>query len=46
VYWHTGVDFPQPYGDAIDLEAPDDELLQKVADLPKDRQHNTAMPVA
>ena len=38
VYWHTGVDFPQPYGDPIDLEAPDEELLQRVADLPKDRQ--------
>jgi len=45
VYWHTGVDFPQPYGDPIDLEAPDEVLLQKVADLPKDRQHNTVMPV-
>ena len=44
VYWHTGVDFPQPYGDPIDLEAPDAELLQKVADLPKDKQHNTVMP--
>lgn len=44
VYWHTGVDFPQPYGDPIDLTASDEELLQKVADLPKDRQHNTQMP--
>ncbi len=46
VYWQTGVDFPQPYGDPIDLEAPDDELLQKVTDLPKDRQHNTEFPVS
>ena len=46
VYWQTGVDFPQPYGDPIDLEAPDEELLQKVADLPKDRQHNTEFPAA
>jgi catechol-2,3-dioxygenase len=45
VYWHTGVDFPQPYGDPIDLEASDDELLQKVADLPKDKPHNTELPV-
>lgn len=46
VYWHTGVDFPQPYGDPIDLDASDEDLLQKVADLPKDRQHNTEFPVS
>lgn len=46
VYWHTGVDFPQPYGDPIDLEASDEELLQKVADLPRDKEHNTEMPAA
>ena len=45
VYWHTGVDFPQPYGDPIDLEASDEDLLQKVADLPKDKAHNTEIPV-
>jgi hypothetical protein len=46
VYWHTGVDFPQPYGDPIDLEAPDEGPLQKVSDLLKDKQHNTELPVS
>jgi catechol 2,3-dioxygenase-like lactoylglutathione lyase family enzyme len=28
VYWSTGIDYPQPFGESIDLEAPDNELLQ------------------
>jgi catechol-2,3-dioxygenase len=26
VYWHTGKDWPQPYGEPIDLSLPEDEL--------------------
>ena len=44
VYWHTGVDYPQPYGDPIDLSAPEHELLRKVSALPRGLPHNTEMP--
>ncbi len=44
VYWHTGVDYPQPYGDPIDLSAPEHELLKKVSALPRGLPHNTEMP--
>ena len=27
IYWPTGIDYPQPYGDPIDLDADDDELM-------------------
>jgi catechol 2,3-dioxygenase-like lactoylglutathione lyase family enzyme len=27
VYWHTGVDWPQPFGVPIDLTQPDEEIL-------------------
>jgi catechol-2,3-dioxygenase len=33
VYWHTGKDWPQPYGDPIDLSQSEDELLDIVAAL-------------
>lgn len=33
VYWHTGRDWPQPYGDPIDLSRPEQELLDIVAAL-------------
>jgi catechol-2,3-dioxygenase len=33
VYWHTGKDWPQPYGDPIDLSRSEDELLDIVAAL-------------
>ena len=33
VYWHTGRDWPQPYGDPIDLSKPEEELLGIVAAL-------------
>jgi catechol 2,3-dioxygenase-like lactoylglutathione lyase family enzyme len=33
VYWSTGVDYPQPYADPIDLTASDDVLLKKIEDL-------------
>jgi catechol-2,3-dioxygenase len=33
VYWHTGKDWPQPYGDPIDLSKSEDELLDIVAAL-------------
>ena len=34
VYWSTGVDYPQPYADPIELDESDESLLQKVDDLP------------
>jgi catechol-2,3-dioxygenase len=33
VYWRTGKEWPQPYGDPIDLTAPEEELLGIVAAL-------------
>jgi catechol-2,3-dioxygenase len=33
VYWHTGKDWPQPYGDPIDLSKSEAELLDIVAAL-------------
>jgi catechol-2,3-dioxygenase len=33
VYWHTGKDWPQPYGDPIDLSKSEEELLDIVAAL-------------
>ena len=27
VYWHTGKDWPQPYGETIDLSLSEGELL-------------------
>jgi catechol-2,3-dioxygenase len=34
VYWHTGKDYPQPHGDPIDLDAPEEELLGLLDDMP------------
>lgn len=35
IYWSTGIDYPQPFGQPIDLEkASDEELLQLLDDLP------------
>jgi hypothetical protein len=33
VYWSTGLDYPQPYADPIDLSASDAELLKLIEDL-------------
>jgi catechol 2,3-dioxygenase-like lactoylglutathione lyase family enzyme len=33
IYWSTGIDYPQPFGQPIDLEASDAELLQALEDL-------------
>jgi catechol 2,3-dioxygenase-like lactoylglutathione lyase family enzyme len=33
VYWSTGIDYPQPYGDPIDIEAPDAELMKVLDDM-------------
>jgi catechol 2,3-dioxygenase-like lactoylglutathione lyase family enzyme len=33
VYWSTGVDYPQPFGEPIDLEAPDSALMQRLDEL-------------
>lgn len=27
IYWPTGIDYPQPYADPIDIEAPESDLL-------------------
>ena len=34
VYWSTGVDYPQPYADPIDLSASDEALMKLIEDLP------------
>jgi catechol 2,3-dioxygenase-like lactoylglutathione lyase family enzyme len=34
VYWPTGIDYPQPFGEPIDLEAPESELRDLIANLP------------
>jgi catechol-2,3-dioxygenase len=34
VYWHTGRDYPQPHGDSIDLDMPEQELMAAVANMP------------
>jgi catechol 2,3-dioxygenase-like lactoylglutathione lyase family enzyme len=34
VYWSTGIDYPQPYADPIDLSASDEELMKLIEDLP------------
>jgi catechol-2,3-dioxygenase len=34
VYWSTGIDYPQPHMDPIDLEASDEELLALLDQLP------------
>ena len=35
VYWPTGKDYPQPHGDAIDLDASDTELLALLESMPE-----------
>jgi len=30
IYWSTGVDYPQPFAEPIDIEAPSEELLAKL----------------
>lgn len=34
IYWSTGIDYPQPFADPIDIEASDEELLRRIEDLP------------
>lgn len=34
IYWATGLDYPQPFAEPIDLEAPDTELLRTLDALP------------
>ena len=34
VYWSTGVDYPQPYADPIDLSASEEALMKLIEDLP------------
>ena len=34
VYWSTGKEWPQPYGDLIDLSLPEDELLALLDRMP------------
>lgn len=34
VYWKTGKEYPQPHGDAIDLDLSEEEILQVLATMP------------
>lgn len=34
VYWSTGIDYPQPMADKIDMSKSDEELLQMLEDMP------------
>jgi catechol-2,3-dioxygenase len=34
VYWRTGKDYPQPHGDPIDLDLSEEELLQRLEQMP------------
>jgi catechol 2,3-dioxygenase-like lactoylglutathione lyase family enzyme len=34
VYWSTGMDYPQPFGEPIDLERSNEELLRDLENLP------------
>jgi catechol 2,3-dioxygenase-like lactoylglutathione lyase family enzyme len=34
IYWATGIDYPQPFGQPIDLDAPEAELLKTLDELP------------
>lgn len=38
VYWPTGIDVPQPFGQPMDLTKSDDEILNRVRQLIADRQ--------
>lgn len=33
IYWSTGIDYPQPFGEPIDLEVSDEQLLQSLENL-------------
>jgi catechol 2,3-dioxygenase-like lactoylglutathione lyase family enzyme len=34
IYWSTGIDYPQPYAEPLDIEAPDEELIAALEALP------------
>ena len=34
VYWNTGIDYPQPHGDPIDLAADPEDLMEYLRNLP------------
>jgi catechol-2,3-dioxygenase len=38
VYWPTGIDVPQPFGQPMDLSQSEDEILSRVRQLVSDRQ--------
>lgn len=38
VYWPTGIDVPQPFGQPVDLSQSDDEIMSRVRQLVSDRQ--------
>jgi hypothetical protein len=33
IYWATGIDYPQPFGEPIDLDLPDEQLLRQLHSL-------------
>ena len=35
VYWPTGKEYPQPHGDPIDLDQPDEELMNALENMPR-----------
>ena len=37
VYWPTDIDYPQPHGQPIDLDATEEELLANIATMPEKR---------
>ena len=43
VYWSTGLDYPQPYADPIDLSASEEALMKLIEDLPARFGHGTAL---
>jgi catechol-2,3-dioxygenase len=45
VYWHTGIDYPQPHGDPIDLDLSEAELMNIVKNMPP-KEHEVYAPVA
>jgi hypothetical protein len=34
VYWSTGMDYPQPHGEPIDLDASNEEILGILSEMP------------
>jgi catechol 2,3-dioxygenase-like lactoylglutathione lyase family enzyme len=46
VYWHTGIDYPQPHGDPIDLDADPEELREIVRNMPPKERDTSKLVTA